>query len=65
VAHDLRGNSYDGTFLEGRVILSPALRADWGRTYFAEIAYFRYTNAARYSMLIDRDNLQIFTGVNF
>jgi hypothetical protein len=65
VAHDIRGYSYDGTFLEGRAIVSPALRAEWRRTYFAEIAYVRYTNAPRYSMLIDRDYVQLVTGVSF
>jgi len=65
VAHDVRGYSYDGTFLEGRVILAPALRAQWGRRYFAEIIYTRFTNAPDYSMLIDRDNVQIYAGVNF
>jgi len=65
VAHDVRGNSHDGTFLEGRVILAPALRAQWGRRYFAEVIYTRFTNAPAYSMLIDRDNVQIYTGANF
>ena len=65
VQHDVRGYSYDGTFIEGRVAIAPALRADWGKRYFAEIIYNRYTNAAPYSMLIDRDNLVIYTGANF
>jgi hypothetical protein len=65
VAHDVRGYSHDGTFLQGRVILAPALRAQWGRRYFAEIIYTRFTNAADYSMLIDRDNVQIYTGASF
>ena len=65
VAHDVRGYSYDGTFLEGRVIVAPALRADWSGRYFAEVIYNRFTNAAAYSMLIDRDNVQIYTGAKF
>jgi len=65
LAHDVRGYSYDGTFLQGRVIVAPALRADWGRRYFAEVIYTRFTNAAAYSMLTDRDNVQIYTGAKF
>lgn len=65
VAHDVRGYSYDLTFLEGRVIVAPALRAEWNKKYFVEILYTRYTNAAPYSMLIDRDNVVMFGGFNF
>jgi len=65
VAHDVRGYSYDGTFIEGRVIVAPALRAEWRRHYFAEVIYTRFTNAAPYSMLTDRDNVQIYTGAKF
>lgn len=65
VAHDVRGYSHDGTFLEGRVIVAPALRAEWNKKYFVEILYTRFTNAARYSMLIDRDNVVLFGGFNF
>lgn len=65
VAHDVKGYSYDGAFLQGRVLLSPGLRAEWGRKYFAEILYTRFTNAARYSMLVDRDNVALVAGANF
>ncbi len=65
VAHDVRGYSYDLTFLEGRVIVAPALRAEWNKKYFVEIFYTRYTNSPRYSMLTDRDNIIAFGGFNF
>ena len=65
VAHDIRGYSYDGTFIEGRVLIAPSLRANWGRRYFAEITYLRFTNAAPYSMLIDRDNVVMYAGASF
>ena len=65
VAHDVKGYSYDTTFLEDRMLYGPGLRADWGRTYFAEIQWIRYSNKPRYSMLIDRDNVTLVTGVNF
>ena len=65
VAHDVKGYSYDGTFLEDRMLYGPALRIDWGKTYFAEVVWTRYSNKPRYSMLIDRDNVQLATGVQF
>lgn len=65
IAHDVRGYSYDGTFLQGRVILAPALRAEWKKSYFVEARYARYSNAPPYSMLIDRDNVVMFGGFNF
>jgi hypothetical protein len=65
VAHDVKGYSYDGTFLEDRMLYGPGLRAEWGRTFFAEIFWVRYSNKPRYSMLIDRDHVAMFTGVNF
>lgn len=65
VAHDVKGYSYDGTFLEDRMVYGPGLRADWARTYFAEILWTRYSNRPRYSMLIDRDNVTMAAGVRF
>jgi hypothetical protein len=47
------------------VIVAPALRADWGRQYFAEVIYTRFINAPPYSMLTDRDNVLFYTGANF
>lgn len=65
VAHDVRGYSYDITFIEGRVIVAPALRAEWNKKYFVEVFYTRYINAPPYSMLIDRDNVVAFAGIGF
>ena len=65
VAHDVDGYSHDGTFLEDRMIYGPGLRADWGKTYFAEVQWIRFSNKPRYSMLIDRDHVTVATGVLF
>jgi hypothetical protein len=65
IAHDVDGYSHDGTFLEDRMLYGPGLRADWGRTYFAEVQWIRYSNRPRYSMLIDRDHVLLSTGVVF
>lgn len=65
LAHDMDGYSYDGTFLEDRKILRSGLRADWARKYFAEILYTRFSDSPRYSMLVDRDNVQLVAGANF
>jgi hypothetical protein len=65
VAHDVKGYSHDGTFLEDRMLYGPGLRAEWGKTYFAEAVWTRYSNKPRYSMLIDRDNVQLMAGAHF
>ncbi len=58
-------STYSDTFLEDRMLYGPGLRADWARTYFAEILWTRYSNRPRYSMLIDRDNVTLAAGVRF
>jgi hypothetical protein len=63
--HDVDGYSYDGTFLEDRRIARPSIRAEWGKKYFAEILYTYYTDSTDYSLLVDRDNVVLFAGVNF
>lgn len=64
LAQDVSGYSFDGTFIEGRRTLRPALRADWANHYFAEIAYTRFSGG-RYFNQIDRDNVAISGGVKF
>lgn len=63
-AHDVSGYSYDGTFLQDRKTLRPAIRADWDKKYFTEIQYTRYSGGA-YNLLIDRDNVTLVAGANF
>lgn len=64
IAHDVRGFAYDGGFQQGRLTLRPALRADWGQAYFAEIAYTRY-QGGRYNLLSDRDHALLVVGLQF
>jgi hypothetical protein len=62
--HDVSGYSYDGTFLKDRKVLSPAIRSTWGKKYFTEIQYTRFSGGA-YFTLADRDNLTLVVGMNF
>lgn len=64
VAHDVEGYSYDGTFVEGRKLVRPALRADWGQRYFAELVYTRF-GGGRYFNQTDRDNVAVSGGIRF
>lgn len=64
LAQDVSGYSFDGTFVEGRRTLRPAVRADWGNRYFAEVAYTRFSGG-RYFNQIDRDNVAISGGIKF
>jgi len=41
------------------------IRAEWGKKYFAEIAYTNFSDSPRYSLVVDRDNVVMFAGVNF
>lgn len=63
-AHDVKGYSYDGTFLEGRQVLRPALRAEWGQQFFADLAYTRFSGG-NYFNQIDRDNVALSGGMRF
>lgn len=64
IGHDSSGYSHDGSLIEGRVMLRPAVRADWGKRYFAELVYLRW-QAGRYFTHIDRDTLSLSAGLRF
>jgi hypothetical protein len=64
LAHDVGGYSHDETFVKGRVVLRPAIRADWNRRYFAEILYTRISGGA-YNLQIDRDTVTLAAGIHF
>ncbi len=64
LAKDVQGYSYDGTISQGRITARAALRADWGRQYFAEVAY-TYFGGGNYNLQLDRSNLSLVAGVNF
>lgn len=63
-AHDVSGNSYDGVFLDGRWAITPAVRADWGNAYFAEVRYVA-TGGGAYNILADRDYISLVVGARF
>ena len=63
-ARDVRGYSYDGAYVEGRTLLRPALRAEFGRRFFGEIQYHRYSGG-RYNLQIDRDHVSLVAGARF
>jgi hypothetical protein len=60
-SRDVRGYSYDGTFLKGRTIVRPGVRLDWGERYFAEVQYTRIAGGD-YNTLVDRDNVVFVFG---
>jgi hypothetical protein len=63
-AKDVKGYSYDGVYAEGRTLLRPGLRAEFGRRYFGEIQYHRYSGG-RYNLQIDRDHVSLVAGARF
>lgn len=64
LGHDSSGYSHDGSLIEGRVMLRPAVRADWGKRYFAEMVYLRW-QGGRYFTQVDRDTLSLSAGLRF
>lgn len=63
-AQDVTGYSYDGTFMEGRRVVRPTLRADWGKKYFAEVQY-NFISGGTYNTQSDRDTFGVVVGMQF
>ncbi|MGO4714808.1 DUF1302 domain-containing protein [Bradyrhizobium sp. 2TAF24] len=61
---DVSGWSYDGTFSEGRNTASVALRAEYRKSYFAEIAYLPIWGGA-FNVLRDRSVFAASMGARF
>jgi len=64
LAKDVKGYSYDGTYSQGRYIVRPALRADFGKKYFGEVAY-TIMGGGNYNLLSDRSNVTLVAGMAF
>ncbi len=64
LAKDVRGYSHDATFSQGRLTGRAALRADWGTSYFGEVAYTHF-GGGKYNVLSDRSNLALVAGASF
>lgn len=64
LAHDVDGYSYDGTFSKGRTTMRLGLRADWGKSYFADLQLTRFSGG-RYNLLVDRSNVMLAAGATF
>ncbi|MBV8471255.1 MAG: DUF1302 family protein [Burkholderiaceae bacterium] len=47
-----------------RYSVRPALRADWNKSYFAQVAYTRM-GGGNYNLLADRSNLVVAAGMHF
>lgn len=64
-AHDFKGTSADGVFLEDRMNLGIGLRAEiQSGSYFAETNYSRFSDKAYFDPLKDRDFLSLVLGAN-
>lgn len=60
----MKGYSHDATFSQGRLVSRFGLRAGWGKRYFIEAAYTRFSGGA-YNLLADRSNLALVAGAAF
>jgi hypothetical protein len=59
---DLGGYSYDGSFSDGRASARFGLRADWGKTVFADLYYTQFGGGA-YNPFSDRSHVGLAVGV--
>lgn len=64
-AHDVKGYSVDGQFVEKRKQLSLALRGEYQKRYFAEASYTTWSNGATYDPGRDRDFYSLSVGMTF
>ena len=65
LSQDVRGWSYDGVFSEGRVLLNLKLRAEYGKKYFAEVAWNPALTVGTYDALSDRQVVSLAVGMKF
>ena len=64
VSKDVKGYAYDGAYSKGRTLIRPALRAEIGKSYFADIQYSAYSGG-KYNLLTDRDFISLVAGARF
>lgn len=64
MASDISGYSYDGTYSQGRLVLRPSLKVEWGKDYYMDVAYTSITGGA-YNLAVDKGNLMIAAGLRF
>jgi hypothetical protein len=65
LSDDVKGYSADGNFNEGRRLIAPGLRLEYGGKYYADLSYSRYNHHAKYDDMHDRDLYSLVVGVNF
>lgn len=65
LSDDVKGYSADGFFAQGRRVISPGVRFDYGGKYYADFTYARYNHNAKYDEMHDRDYYSLVLGMNF
>ena len=64
VAQDMDGYSYDNNFSKGRSTVRPALRMDWGHSYYLDLQYTMFSGGS-YNLAVDRSYLSLVAGARF
>lgn len=64
IAKDVSGYSYDGTFSKGRSTVRPGVRLDWGKSYYMDLQYTRFSGGS-YNLAVDRSYLSLVAGARF
>ncbi len=64
VASDISGYSYDGSYSQGRLVLRPSLKVEWGKDWYMDVAYTSITGGA-YNLAVDKGNLVVAAGLKF
>jgi hypothetical protein len=63
LSKDIKGYSFDSTFVEGRTMIRLGLRSDWSKTWYSEILINK-TSGGDYNTTVDRSTLTLFTGMS-
>jgi hypothetical protein len=62
LSKDIKGYSFDSTFVEGRTVVRPGLRSDWSKTWYSEILINKISGGD-YNTNIDRSTVTLLTGM--
>lgn len=63
--HDVKGWAYDGSLSQGRVVMNLGLRAEYDKTWFAEVKWNPQLHTSVYDNGHDRQYLTLAAGMKF
>lgn len=65
LAHDVKGYSSDGQFLENRTVIGLGVQADYLKKYTINLGYTKYGDRAKFDPYRDRDYYSVSVSTTF